>query len=129
VNSATMIGTVLKDPELKYSQNKRAFMHITLSVHNKQGENRSLLPQNRREGQTNQPSQPVYVRILTFGERAIKHSGLKKGDSLMVEGAIKVHTWTAKDGFTGKCLEINPRTLIKIVPEPQQTEAEHERDR
>ena len=116
MNSATMIGTVSNDPEIKIRPNGRAYMLLTIAVHHGTPRIEKLGHKNEREWHANRAQQPLNVRIRTFGKLASKYITARKGDVFMVEGPVCLHSWTGKKGASGKYLEIIPKTLILLLP-------------
>ncbi|MDD5461959.1 MAG: single-stranded DNA-binding protein [Methylococcales bacterium] len=74
---ALINGKLIKAPELKTSQNGKAYCSFLLSV--AVGE-----------------EQPIVVSAISFGEVAERIAKLGKGDSLAVIGSLKPTTWQDK---------------------------------
>jgi len=87
-NKVVLMGNLARDPEIRYTVDKRAWVRFTVAVgyswKNKNGE-----IQNGAD----------FVPVVFWGSRAEACARyLKKGSSVMVEGRIKVRSYDAKDG-------------------------------
>jgi single-strand DNA-binding protein len=87
-NKVVLMGNLARDPEVRYTVDKRAWVRFTIAVgfswKNKNGE--------YQEGTD-------FVPITAWGplaERCGRY--LKKGSSVLVEGKIKVRSYEARDG-------------------------------
>jgi single-strand DNA-binding protein len=87
-NKVILMGNLARDPEMRYTVDKRAWARFTVAVgyswKNKNGE--------VQEGAD-------FVPVVVWGPRA-EFCGryLKKGSGVLVEGRIKVRSYEAKDG-------------------------------
>ena len=90
-NKAILIGNLTRDPELRYTINKRAYVRFGIAV------NYSWKDQNGefKEGTD-------FINVVAWGTIA-ENCGkyLKKGSGVFVEGRIQTGSYEAKDG-TGK---------------------------
>ena len=87
-NKVVLMGNLARDPEIRYTVDKRAWVRFTLAVgyswKNKNGE-----IQNEAD----------FIPVVVWGPRAETCARyLKKGSAVMVEGKIKVRSYEAKDG-------------------------------
>jgi len=87
-NKVVLMGNLARDPEIRYTVDKRAWVRFTVAVgyswKNKNGE-----IQNEVD----------FIPVVVWGPRAETCARyLKKGSSVMVEGKIKVRSYDAKDG-------------------------------
>jgi single-strand DNA-binding protein len=87
-NKVVLMGNLARDPEVRYTVDKRAWVRFTVAVgfswKNKNGE--------YQEGTD-------FIPITAWGalaERCGRY--LKKGSSVLVEGKIKVRSYEARDG-------------------------------
>ena len=90
-NKAILMGNVSRDPELRYTINKRAYTRFTIAV------NYSWKDQN---GELKESAD--FISVVAWGPLA-EFCGkyLKKGAGVFVEGRIQTGSYEAKDG-TGK---------------------------
>jgi len=87
-NKVVLMGNLARDPEIRYTVDKRAWVRFTIAVgyswKNKNGE-----IQNEAD----------FIPVVVWGARAETCARyLKKGSAVMVEGRIKVRSYDAKDG-------------------------------
>jgi len=87
-NKVVLMGNLARDPEIRYTVDKRAWVRFTVAVgyswKNKNGE-----IQNEVD----------FIPVVVWGPRAETCARyLKKGSAVMVEGKIKVRSYDAKDG-------------------------------
>ncbi|MDR2180364.1 MAG: single-stranded DNA-binding protein [Synergistaceae bacterium] len=87
-NKVVLMGNLARDPEVRYTVDKRAWVRFTVAVgfswKNKNGE--------YQEGTD-------FIPITAWGplaERCGRY--LKKGSSVLIEGKIKVRSYEARDG-------------------------------
>ena len=87
-NKAILIGNVTRDPELRYTLNKRAYARFNVAV------NYSWKDQN---GELKEGAD--YIPVVAWGALA-EFCGkyLKKGTGVLVEGRIQTGSYEAKDG-------------------------------
>lgn len=90
-NKAILIGNVSRDPELRYTLNKRAYVRFTVAVGFSWKDQNGELKENTD-----------FISIVAWGPLA-EFCGkyLKKGTGVLVEGRIQTGSYEAKDG-TGK---------------------------
>ena len=87
-NKVVLMGNLARDPEIRYTVDKRAWVRFTVAVgyswKNKNGE-----IQNDTD----------FIPVVVFGPRAETCARyLKKGSGVLVEGRIRVRNYEAKDG-------------------------------
>ena len=87
-NKVVLMGNLARDPEIRYTVDKRAWVRFTVAVgyswKNKNGE-----IQNEAD----------FIPVVVWGPRAETCARyLRKGSGVMVEGRIKVRSYEAKDG-------------------------------
>lgn len=87
-NKVVLVGNLARDPEVRYTIDKRAWVRFTVAVgyvwKDKNGEFQESTD---------------FIPVTVWGQRA-EFCGryLKKGSSVLVEGKIKVRSYEAKDG-------------------------------
>jgi len=84
-NKVIIAGNLTRDPELKFLANERAVANFSLAV------NRYFMKDGKREEET------TFVDIEAWGKTAeLVGQYLVKGRCALVEGRLKVDTWTDK---------------------------------
>lgn len=87
-NKAVIMGNVTKEPELRYTVNKRAFVRFTVAVSRKW-----------RDAGGEIKESVDFIPVVAWGPMA-ENCGkyLKKGSGVFVEGRIQTGSYDAKDG-------------------------------
>lgn len=106
-------GRAGTDPELKFVTQQQ----LALATFNLAYTPRTKKGNEWVEGET------MWFKVAMFGSKAEAIAdAVKKGDELLVVGALRQNTYQAKDGSTKTALEINANE-IAIVPRLQKTAA------
>ena len=87
-NRAIIAGNLTKDPEVRYTVNKRAFARFGVAVNSRWKNANGELQENTE-----------YINVVAWGplgETCGKY--LKKGSPVLVEGRISTSSYEAKDG-------------------------------
>ncbi|MBQ7220443.1 MAG: single-stranded DNA-binding protein [Synergistaceae bacterium] len=87
-NRAIIAGNLTKDPEVRYTVNKKAYARFTVAV-------------NNRYKDANGEFQDTadYITVVAWNNNAeICGKYLKKGSPVLVEGRIRTGSYDAKDG-------------------------------
>ena len=87
-NKVVLMGNLARDPEIRYTVDKRAWVRFTVAVgyswKNKSGEFQDEVD---------------FIPVVVWGPKAETCARyLKKGSAVMVEGKIKVRSYESKDG-------------------------------
>ena len=108
MNKITIIGNVVRDPELRTTQSGINVCTFTVAV-------------NRRvKGDSNAAD---FFRVTAWrqlGENC--HRFLAKGRKVAVVGAVSVSTYTAQNGETRANLEVTAEDVEFLTPRAEQTE-------
>ena len=113
INKAVIVGTLGKDPEIKYAANGNAVVNISVATNEAWKDRQTGEAQERTE----------WHRIVMFGKLGeIASQYLKKGSQAYFEGKIKTNKWQDDNG--------NDRYSTQIVANEmemlgRQTDAEH----
>lgn len=94
MNSVNLIGRLVRDPELKYTQSGLAVLRFTVAV------DRKLSKDKREEAQANNQPTADFISCTAFGKTAeviANYHG--KGSQIAVEGRIQTGSYE-KDGRT-----------------------------
>ena len=95
MNSVNLIGRLVKDPELRYTQSQQAVVNFTLAV------DKGLSREKREEMETSGKPTADFPRIMVWGKQAENVSRyLSKGSQCAVIGRIQ--TGSYQDRETGK---------------------------
>ena len=87
-NRAIIAGNLTKDPEVRYTVNKKAFARFTLAVNNR-----------IRNAEGEYQDTADYITVVAWNATAETCGKyLKKGSPVLVEGRIRTGSYDAKDG-------------------------------
>jgi len=97
INKAVILGTLGKDPEVRYAANGNAVVNMSVATN-----------ESWKDKQTGEAQEHTeWHRIVVFGKLAeIASQYLKKGSKAYFEGRIKTHKWTDKGGIDRYTTEI-----------------------
>ena len=104
-NRVIIAGNLTRDPELRYTVNKKSYANFTVAVNN---------TWKNANGELQETTD--YINVVAWGAQAetvVKY--LKKGSPVLVEGSIRTRSYDAKDG-TGKryVTEVNMMNMIML---------------
>ena len=89
INKAVIVGTLGKDPEIRYAQNGNAVVNISVATNESWKDRETGEAQERTE----------WHRIVIFGKLGeIASQYLKKGSQAYFEGRIKTNKWQDQSG-------------------------------
>lgn len=92
LNHVELLGRLAQDPEIRYTQNGTAVasFDLAVSVYSKE-----------------QNVPPDYIPIVCWGKKAeFVDQYLEKGRQIVVEGRIKTHKYTDKEGKNRKSVDV-----------------------
>ena len=113
INKAVIVGTLGKDPEIRYAANGNAVVNVSVATNESWKDRETGEAQERTE----------WHRIVMFGKLGeIASQYLKKGSQAYFEGRIKTSKWQDQSG--------NDRYTTQIVANEMEmlgrrTDAEH----
>ena len=97
INKAVIVGTLGKDPEIRYSSKGRAVVNLSVATNEAWKDRETGEAQERTE----------WHRIVIFGKLGeIASQYLKKGSQAYFEGRIKTSKWQDKSGIDRYTTEI-----------------------
>lgn len=86
MNSIVLMGRLVKDPEVRYTQSGKVVCQFTLAVDR---------PFTNQDGQ----KEADFIPVVVWGKIAeIAGNSLSKGHRALVEGRLQIRNYTAKDG-------------------------------
>lgn len=110
MNKVLLLGTLGKEPELKYSQSNVAICRFSIAT------NKNIRKKNQWEKKTE------WHNIVTFSKVAVNcNKYLRKGSKVLIEGEIRTRSYESKEGETKYITEIigNVVTFLDPVDEKQ----------
>jgi single-strand DNA-binding protein len=98
VNKVLIIGNLVKDPEMRQTQNGKQIVNLTVATSEKW--------KDKNSGEQKEKSE--FHRVVVFSEGAAKFCGdyLKKGSKVYVEGQLQTRKWTDNNGVDKYATEI-----------------------
>lgn len=97
MNRVTLIGRLVRDVELRYTQTNQAVANFTLAV------DRRMSRERRQEAESQNRPTADFIRINVWGPQAVNcERYLRKGSQCAVEGRIQ--TGSYQDSQTGKTI-------------------------
>ena len=114
-NKVILVGNLTRDPELRYLPSGSAICNTALATNrrfkNQMGE---------------QKEEACFIDISLFGRTAeIANQYLKRGSKVLIEGRLKLDTWTDQNGGKRSKHSITVETLQMLDSRGQNTE-EHD---
>lgn len=95
MNKVILIGRLVRDPELKYTQSNQAICNFTLAV------DKNLSKDKREEAEAAGRPAADFPRVIVWGKMAENASRyLFKGSQCAVDGRIQTGSYQDKDGKT-----------------------------
>ena len=92
MNNVNLIGRLVRDPELRYSQSGMAILRFTVAV------DRKLSKEKKQEAQANNQPTADFISCVAFGSTAeVIANYHSKGSQIGVEGRIQTGSYE-KDG-------------------------------
>lgn len=99
MNSLTIIGRLVANPETKSMQDGKTVCNFTIAV-------------NRRQKKSQGQSEADFFRVAVWGNMAEPcQKYLSKGKKVSVIGSVSVHTYTGNDGVTRAQMEVLARDV------------------
>ncbi|HEY9745141.1 MAG TPA: single-stranded DNA-binding protein [Oculatellaceae cyanobacterium] len=106
---AVINGTLVADPEKRFTPNNHAVTSLTLSVENGAGFSK-----------TGGNNDPFLVKVTCWrgvAEAVAEH--LRKGDHVLVEGKLMMNSYQTQDGIQKKSFELEAASVEKLSGKPE----------
>jgi single-strand DNA-binding protein len=109
INKVFLLGNLTRDPELRYTENKKAVCAFGLATNR----NWTTDTGERRE-------ETEFHRIVAWDKLAETcHQYLRKGRKVYVEGRLQSRTYTGQDGIEKFSTEIVLEDMVMVDSMPQ----------
>ena len=110
INKAVIVGTLGRDPEIRYSARGNAVVNISVATNEQWKDRETGEAQERTE----------WHRIVIFGKLGeIASQYLKKGSQAYFEGRIKTSKWQDENGGNRYTTEIIANEMQMLDRRPQ----------
>lgn len=104
MNRITIIGNLVRDPELRVTTNGKSVCSFVTAV-------------NRRKTPTNQNPDADYFRVAAWGELGESCAKyLAKGRKVAVTGSVSLSTYTTQEGQTRANIEVRADEIEFLTP-------------
>lgn len=105
---AVITGTLVADPEKRFTPNNHAVTNITVSVENGGGFSKAG------------NNDPFLMRITCWrGVAEAVAEQLRKGDHVLVEGKLMMNSYQTQDGIQKKSFELEAVSVEKLTGKPE----------
>jgi single-strand DNA-binding protein len=105
---AVITGTLVADPEKRFTPNNHAVTNITVSVDNGGGFSKAG------------NNDPFLIRVTCWrGVAEAVSEQLRKGDHVLVEGKLMMNSYQTQDGIQKKSFELEAVTVEKLSGKPE----------
>lgn len=93
MNNVVLTGRIVKDLELKYTQNGKAYCRFILAV------DRGLSKEKKQEAEANSQPTADFINCVAWGTTAeVLNRYTAKGKKILVNGSIETGSYTVQDG-------------------------------
>lgn len=93
MNNVVLTGRIVKDLELKYTQNGKAYCRFILAV------DRGLSKEKKQEAEANGQPTADFISCVAWGVTAeVLNRYTAKGKKILVNGSIETGSYTVQDG-------------------------------
>ena len=117
MNKVILVGRLVRDPELRYTQSNQAVCTFTLAVDKK------LSREKREEAEANNRPTADFPRVIVWGKAGENASRyLFKGSQCAVEGRIQTGSYQDQDGKTIYTTDIIAEN-VEFLSRPTQDES------
>jgi single-strand DNA-binding protein len=117
INSVTLIGRLVADPELRYTQKGAPVCDFRIAS--------SRRWKNRESGEWQEET--LFINVVAWRRQAeLANDFLKKGSAVLIEGSLRSRQWENTKGEKRTTIEVVARRIQYL--DAQQREAEGESD-
>ena len=107
-NRAIIAGNLTRDPEVRYTVNKRAYARFTVAVNNRY-----------KDANGEYQDSTDYISVVAWGATAETCGKyLKKGSPVLIEGRIRTGSYDAKDGSKRYTTEVSELVALTLRTAP-----------
>lgn len=101
LNIVALVGRVIRDPELRYTQKGQAVCRFDIAV------NRTY-----KDTMGNWQQEVSYVPVVVWRDAATRcNERLKKGSPVQIIGRLRTRSWEDKDGKKRSTLEVDTQSI------------------
>lgn len=104
---ATLSGTLISEPEKRFTPNNHAVTSFNLSV------------ENPAMGSKGVPNEPFTVKVTCWRGLAEAVTQLNKGDSILVDGKLILNSFQTQEGVQKKLFEIEAVSIDRLPGKPE----------
>jgi len=105
MNVVVLAGNLTRDPEVRYSSSGTAIARLGLAVN------------HRMKKGDDWVDEPCFIDVITFGRQAEScGESLTKGQPILVEGRLRLNSWTDGEGQKRSKIEVNAHRVQFLAP-------------
>lgn len=104
---ATLSGTVISEPEKRFTPNNHAVTSFNISV------------ENPAMGAKAVANEPFVVKVTCWRNLAEAVTVLSKGDAILVDGKLIMNSFQTPEGVQKKLFELEANTIDRLPGQPE----------
>lgn len=119
MNSVELVGRLVADPELRYTQDNRAYVRVTIAV------DRGISKEDKEAGKQSAD----FISCIFWNKTAENLAKyMKKGSQIGITGKLRTGSYEAQDGTTRYTTDVRVNELTFLESKPKDTRPEPEYD-
>lgn len=119
MNSVELVGRLVADPELRYTQDNRAYVRVTIAV------DRGISKEDKEAGKQSAD----FISCIFWNKTAENLAKyMKKGSQIGITGKLRTGSYEAQDGTTRYTTDVRVDELTFLESKPKDGRPEPEYD-
>ena len=119
MNSVELVGRLVADPELRYTQDNRAYVRVTIAV------DRGISKEDKEAGKQSAD----FISCIFWNKTAENLAKyMKKGSQIGITGKLRTGSYEAQDGTTRYTTDVRVNELTFLESKPKDGRPEPEYD-
>lgn len=119
MNSVELVGRLVADPELRYTQDNRAYVRVTIAV------DRGISKEDKEAGKQSAD----FISCIFWNKTAENLAKyMKKGSQIGITGKLRTGSYEAQDGTTRYTTDVRVNELTFLESKPKDGRSEPEYD-
>lgn len=119
MNSVELVGRLVADPELRYTQDNRAYVRVTIAV------DRGISKEDKEAGKQSAD----FISCIFWNKTAENLAKyMKKGSQIGITGKLRTGSYEAQDGTTRYTTDVRVNELTFLESKPKDGRLEPEYD-
>ena len=110
MNSVELVGRLVADPELRYTQDNRAYVRVTIAV------DRGISKEDKEAGKQSAD----FISCIFWNKTAENLAKyMKKGSQIGITGKLRTGSYEAQDGTTRYTTDVRVNELTFLESKPK----------